>query len=130
MARATASPTPNPDAMKFVLDVPLPGQVRAAAGETVPGPAGAFAGAVLALDGVASVFGVNDFLTVTRRPGAPWEPIVCGVEEAAAAHLAESGGEAGPDQLEAARQLLREAVARPAAVPVDLSAHRRPPRQP
>jgi len=33
------------------------------------------------------VFGVNDFVTVTRRPGAAWDPIVEGVQAAAAEHL-------------------------------------------
>jgi hypothetical protein len=31
---------------------------------------------------VASVFGVNDFVTVTREPGADWDPIVAAVTEA------------------------------------------------
>jgi hypothetical protein len=46
-----------------------------------------FAAAVFRAAGVASVFGVNDFVTVTREPGADWEPIVAAVESAAAAHL-------------------------------------------
>ena len=32
------------------------------------------------------MFGVNDFVTVTRQPGADWEPIIAAVH-AAAAHL-------------------------------------------
>ena len=46
-----------------------------------------FQRAVLALPGVASLFGVNDFVTVTRVPGADWEPIVAGVIAAASEHL-------------------------------------------
>jgi hypothetical protein len=42
---------------------------------------------LFAAPGVASVFGVNDFVTVTRTPGADWDPIVTAVREAAAAHL-------------------------------------------
>jgi Scaffold protein Nfu/NifU N terminal len=85
MASATPSPTPNPDALKFTLDVRLPASVNfmdaaAAAGQP-------FFEAVFAAGGVASVFGVNDFVTVTRQPGADWEPIVAAVQAAAAAHL-------------------------------------------
>jgi hypothetical protein len=36
---------------------------------------------------VASVFGVNDFVTVTRQPGADWGPITEAVQAAAAEHL-------------------------------------------
>ena len=43
-----------------------------------------FAAAVFAVGGVASVFGVNDFVTVTRQPGADWDPIIAAVHEAAA----------------------------------------------
>ena len=77
-----SSSTPNPDAMKFSLDVTLPAMVNvtdsaAAAGEP-------FVEAVFAAGGVAAVFAVNDFVTVTRQPGAPWEPIVDAVTAAAA----------------------------------------------
>ena len=43
-----------------------------------------FAEAVFAVEGVASIFGVNDFVTVTRQPGAEWDPIVAAVVAAAA----------------------------------------------
>ncbi len=60
--------------MKFTLDVTLPERILANRGDDV---ADAFTGALLAIDGVASVFGVNDFVTITRERGAEWEPIVC-----------------------------------------------------
>jgi hypothetical protein len=76
---------------------------------------------------VASIFAVNDFVTITRVPGTDWEPIVCGVEEAAAKHL--PGGQAGAsaEAVEQAQALLREALTRPAATAVEIqpSAHRR-----
>lgn len=83
MATATPSPTPNPDAMKFTLDVKLGEMfnVLSAADAATP-----FAQAVFAAPGVAALFGVNDFVTVTRVPGADWAPIVAAVQEAAA-HL-------------------------------------------
>ena len=46
-----------------------------------------FAQAVFAAPGVSNLFGVNDFVTVTRLPGADWEPIIAAVQAAAAQHL-------------------------------------------
>ena len=46
-----------------------------------------FAADVFASGGVASVFGVNDFVTVTRQPGAPWEPIIAAVHAAVQTYL-------------------------------------------
>jgi hypothetical protein len=110
MARVTPSTTPNPNAMKFTLDVTLAERIDTTRGE---GTDSAFAKAMLAVDGVASVFGVNDFVTITRDADADWDPIVCAVEDAAAAHL--EAGAAGPatDEVAAARKLLRNAVAPP-----------------
>lgn len=84
MAQAEPSTTPNPDAMKFTLDRTLPAMVNLERGAQTDDP---FAGEVLALDGVAALFATNDFVTVRRQPGADWDPIVAGVQAAAAAHL-------------------------------------------
>ncbi len=85
MATATPASTPNPDATKFTLDTKLPTMFNATDAEQasrIP-----FAADVFAAGGVASVFGVNDFVTVTRQPGADWEPIIAAVRASAAAHL-------------------------------------------
>lgn len=85
MATVDPSTTPNPDAMKFTLDVKLPGMFDAKSPtDAADSP---FVSAVFAADGVAAVFGVNDFVTVTRTPGAEWDPIVEAVRAAAAEHL-------------------------------------------
>lgn len=85
MASASPSPTPNPNALRFSLDVTLPGTVSASSvAEAGDDP---FLAAVLAIDGVASVFGTADFVTVTRKPGADWDAIVADVQAAAADHL-------------------------------------------
>ncbi|MCU1400850.1 MAG: Fe/S biosis protein NfuA [Acidimicrobiales bacterium] len=85
MAVASPSTTPNPDAIKFTLDVRLPGSINFAnAGAAADNP---FATEVFALGGVAAVFGVNDFVTITRVAGSDWDPIVSGVVAAAATHL-------------------------------------------
>jgi hypothetical protein len=81
----TPTSTPNPDAMKFTLDTKLDGMFNASSAEAAAG--NAFAVQLFATEGVASVFGVNDFVTVTRTPGADWQPIIAAVEAAAAAHL-------------------------------------------
>jgi 2-methylisocitrate lyase-like PEP mutase family enzyme len=84
---ATASPstTPNPNAMKFTLDTTLPEMFNVASAEAAAGVP--FAAAVFAAGGVASIFGVNDFVTITRQAGADWEPIVAAVVAAAAENL-------------------------------------------
>ena len=110
--------------MKFTLDVTLPERILANRGDDVED---AFTAAVLATPGVASMFGVNDFVTITRVPGADWDPIVCAVEEAAAQHLPGGQASASAEAVERARALLREALTRPAATTVEIqpSAHRR-----
>jgi hypothetical protein len=80
MATATPTPTPNPDAMKFSLDVKLAEMMNVISPAEAITP---FAKAVFAAPGVANLFGVNDFVTVTREPGADWDPIVAAVQAAA-----------------------------------------------
>lgn len=81
----TPSSTPNPDAMKFSLDTRLEAMFNAT--NAVDAAAIPFAAAVFASGDVASVFGVNDFVTVTRKPGADWDPIIAAVQVAAEQHL-------------------------------------------
>lgn len=85
MASATPSPTPNPNALRFSLDVTLPGTVSASS--VADAGDDAFLAALLGIDGVASVFGTADFVTVTRKAGADWDEIVAAVQDAAAKHL-------------------------------------------
>jgi hypothetical protein len=85
VATVKPSPTPNPDAMKFTLDTTLPEMLNITSAQNAAGHP--FAEAVFAVDGVASVFGVNDFVTITRTSGAAWDPIIEAVKAAAAKHL-------------------------------------------
>ena len=85
MATATPQPSPNPNAMRFQLDVSLPATLSYNSAEDAG--SNPFARQVFAADGVAAIFGVNDFVTVTRRPGVDWEPIVAAVQQAATEHL-------------------------------------------
>jgi len=85
MASADPSPSPNPNALRFQLDVTLPDTLSFnSAADAAAHP---FAAAVFEAPGVASIFGVNDFVTVTRAAGAAWDPIVEAVQAAAAEHL-------------------------------------------
>lgn len=85
MATVSTSETPNPNALKFTLDTKLPSKMNLKSAEEAAG--NPFAEAVFAAPGVASIFGVNDFVTVTRTPGSDWAPIRDAVERAAAEHL-------------------------------------------
>ena len=85
MAVATPSPTPNPNALKFDLDAPLASSMNVTSAEAAAG--NPFAEAVFEAGGVVSVFGVNDFVTVTREPDADWDAIVAAVQAAAEAYL-------------------------------------------
>ncbi len=78
------APTPNPDALKFVLDrspAPrVPRSLRSAAearGDPVGEP-------LLAVPGVAHVLIHDGWITVSRAPGAPWDAIRKGVAKALA----------------------------------------------
>jgi len=104
--------------MKFTLDVTLPARIDTTRGEGDDTP---FVRAVLAVDGVASVFGVNDFVTVMRDPDTDWNTIVCAVEAAAAAHLGdEPGDRPAEDDVALARKLLRDAVVAPKPTTVEI----------
>lgn len=108
--------------MKFTLDVTLPERIDTArnAGTDLP-----FAHALLEISGVASVFGVSDFVTIIRDPGTEWDPIVCAVEDAAATFLDDDAAESSTiDEIDAARRLLRNAVAPNPKTPVEIT--RRP----
>jgi hypothetical protein len=85
MATASPSTTPNPDAMKFTLDVTLPDTFNVTSADAAVG--NSFAEEVFATGDVVAIFGVNDFVTVTRRAGVDWPLLVAVVQAAAEAHL-------------------------------------------
>lgn len=104
--------------MKFTLDLTLPERIDTARGQGDDSP---FVQAVLAVDGVRSVFGVNDFVTVMRDPDADWDPIVCAVQDATEAHLhSEAGHPSDGDPVAHARELLRDAVTGQPPTPVEI----------
>jgi hypothetical protein len=81
----STTPTPNPDAMKFTLDVRVEGMVNARTAEEAA--VDSLAAAIFALPGATAVFRTADFITVTRVSGASWDELVAAVEAVVAAHL-------------------------------------------
>lgn len=79
-------PTPNPNAMKFVLDRavftrPLSFPSAQAARGHSP------AEQIFAIKGVYNVFMVQDFVTVNKLPDVPWEPLAAAVQAILASYL-------------------------------------------
>ena len=67
-------PTPNPNAMKFLLDRPISeGSVSFLKAEQADGHA--VAAALFAIPGVASLLLLGDFVTVNKEPKAAWPQI-------------------------------------------------------
>ncbi|MCI0434240.1 MAG: NifU N-terminal domain-containing protein [Gemmatimonadetes bacterium] len=68
--------TPNPNAGKFVVGRPV---VAGTASKSYYGVAQAasnpVAAALFAIEGVASLFMVEDFITVTKTPEAKWQDL-------------------------------------------------------
>jgi Scaffold protein Nfu/NifU N terminal len=71
-------PTPNPNAIKLTVDRALSAKpVTHARGAADP-----LAAALFAIDGVASVFVFQNYVTVTKRADAEWGAIQGPIEEA------------------------------------------------
>lgn len=65
--------TPNPNAGKFVVGRPVVDGPASKSFYSAQHAAGnAVAEALFELDGVASIFMVEDFITVTKQPDAEW----------------------------------------------------------
>lgn len=65
-------PTPNPNATKFTVGVPVGGPGTHVRGSS---PDDEWVGRLLELDGVASVFMTADFVTISKTPDASWDTI-------------------------------------------------------
>jgi hypothetical protein len=66
------SNTPNPNALKFTVGVDVGGPATFVAGRDADDP---MANALLAIDGVTSVFMTADFVTLSKTPSGSWEEI-------------------------------------------------------
>ena len=69
-------PTPNPNAMRFALSSPVLGDKSRSFSSSAAAKGTPWAERLFSLPGVASLFGMKDFLTVTKRPEASWDEIV------------------------------------------------------
>ena len=74
--------TPNPNAIKFTLSVPVAETGSFSFTAEDADIAHPIAAAVVGLDGVVSVFGVNDFLTVSKSPEVSWNDLMPKVVDA------------------------------------------------
>lgn len=75
--------TPNPNAGKFILDREVVPDGRSSSFSSLEEARGdALGEALMELDGVANVFMVEDFVTVTRRPDVDWQVLIPRVEKA------------------------------------------------
>lgn len=92
MSLFEVSQTPNPDSLKFssttapILDVGGMESFNSAA-EAAGHPLGR---ALFAIDGVANVFILPAFLTVTKRPDADWDALLPLIQDVLHAHQAHS----------------------------------------
>lgn len=67
------APSPNPNAMKFTVGTDVGGPATHVAGAS---PEEDFAGDLLALPGVTSIFMTADFVTISKAPDATWDSII------------------------------------------------------
>lgn len=71
------SPTPNPNAGKFTLNRKvLEGSASRSFYNADDAADHALAAALFEIEGVASLFMVDDFVTVTKNADAPWESLI------------------------------------------------------
>jgi hypothetical protein len=80
----TVNSTPNPNAVKFTVGVPVGGPTTFVPSQPTDDALGS---SLLALPGVASVFLTADFVTVNKLPDAEWEPIIEPAQRAIAEHF-------------------------------------------
>ncbi|MFZ4452550.1 NifU N-terminal domain-containing protein [Salibacterium aidingense] len=74
-----AEPTPNPNAMKFTANQNL--FEKSTSLKQGDDTDHALAQALLQLDGVDNIFGVNDFVTVNKTMDADWDELIPKVEQ-------------------------------------------------
>jgi NFU1 iron-sulfur cluster scaffold homolog, mitochondrial len=78
--------TPNPNAMKFVLDASISDTTLSFLNETAA--AGyPLARQLFAIPGVTSLLFLGDFITVNKSPDAKWKPITTAVTKAISSAL-------------------------------------------
>ncbi|WP_257349192.1 NifU N-terminal domain-containing protein [Pseudalkalibacillus decolorationis] len=75
----TVDPTPNPNALKFSASQSIfEGRLSHRSGDN---PEDKVAKGLLEIEGVESIFGYQDFITINKTPDAEWDSIVPLVQE-------------------------------------------------
>jgi hypothetical protein len=69
-------PTPNPNAVRFALSSPVLGDKPRSFSSLAQAAGTAWAERLFGIPGVVGLFGLKDFLTVTKSPSVPWDGIV------------------------------------------------------
>ncbi len=87
----TVQPTPNVNALKFVLNRRLNDGKSQTFRPPTESHTSPLAAALLAIPGVVQVFFLNDFITVTRDPSASWEVLATQAEVVIKRHFAQEG---------------------------------------
>ncbi|CAN5857367.1 hypothetical protein BH23GEM9_BH23GEM9_36530 [soil metagenome] len=76
-AQVRFKPTPNPNAGKFIADRTIvEGKSSRSFHDATQAAADPVAAALFELDGVASIFMVEDFVTVTKQADADWSELI------------------------------------------------------
>lgn len=78
----TVQNTPNPNAVKITANQVIfegTGSTSVKSGGETDHP---LAAALVAIDGVDNIFGIRDFVTVSKEPEADWDSIIPQVQEA------------------------------------------------
>jgi len=84
--------TPNPNAAKFVLDRPVPGEGSRSYFDQESAAADALAARLFALNGVRALLLVDNFVTVTKTEDADWDSLVHDVQTTIEAVLSDASG--------------------------------------
>ncbi|MFT4976778.1 MAG: hypothetical protein ACI8S6_002683 [Myxococcota bacterium] len=77
--------TPNPNAYKFTVNTRV--AEKAFSASTLEEAETDLAKALIGLSGVTSIFGVNDFITVTKADSAGWDHLIPAITAAIQANL-------------------------------------------
>jgi hypothetical protein len=80
-------PTPNPNAVRFALSSPVLGEKPRSFANAAAAKGTLWAEKLFGLPGVVSLFGLKDFLTITKASTASWDGIVPKATEILSADL-------------------------------------------
>ena len=73
--------TPNPNALKYLLDQPITGDTPQSFLNPAAAAAHPVAGALFAIPGVIGVMFLHDFVTLNKTPAVAWKTITPGVKK-------------------------------------------------